>query len=92
MIEHRADPRRPKERGNVLRAELAPGVPVALGRLERHFYTSSSCGVCGKNQHRGGARQLSCPLPPPAGRQSARIGQRLIHALPRAAAGRPARV
>jgi FdhD protein len=33
---------------NVVRVELAAGVPVDLGRLQRHFYTTSSCGVCGK--------------------------------------------
>ena len=34
--------------GNVVRVELRPGVAVELARLERHFYTASSCGVCGK--------------------------------------------
>ncbi|HZW60472.1 MAG TPA: formate dehydrogenase accessory sulfurtransferase FdhD [Woeseiaceae bacterium] len=33
---------------NVVRVELAAGVPVDLERLTRHFYTTSSCGVCGK--------------------------------------------
>jgi FdhD protein len=33
---------------NVVRVELAPGVVVDFERLKRHFYTTSSCGVCGK--------------------------------------------
>ena len=33
---------------NVVRVELGPNVEVDLGRLQRHFYTTSSCGVCGK--------------------------------------------
>jgi FdhD protein len=33
---------------NAVRVELAPGVEVAFGSLERHFATTSSCGVCGK--------------------------------------------
>ena len=33
---------------NVVRVDLTAGVAVDLGRLQRHFYTTSSCGVCGK--------------------------------------------
>jgi FdhD protein len=33
---------------NVIRVELGADVDVDLGRLQRHFYTTSSCGVCGK--------------------------------------------
>lgn len=33
---------------NVVRVDLRPGVAVDIDRLERHFYMTSSCGVCGK--------------------------------------------
>ena len=33
---------------NTVRVELDDDVSVDLDRLARHFYTSSSCGVCGK--------------------------------------------
>ncbi len=33
---------------NVVAVDLRPDVAVDLERLKRHFYTSSSCGVCGK--------------------------------------------
>lgn len=33
---------------NTIRVELEDGVTVDLERLTRHFYTTSSCGVCGK--------------------------------------------
>ena len=33
---------------NVVRVELEPGVAIDVDKLKRHFYTTSSCGVCGK--------------------------------------------
>ncbi len=33
---------------NVVRVALADGVQVDWQRLQRHFYSTSSCGVCGK--------------------------------------------
>jgi FdhD protein len=33
---------------NTIRVEISPDVDLDLSRLERHFYTTSSCGVCGK--------------------------------------------
>jgi FdhD protein len=34
---------------NVVRVRLREGVDVDLQRLKRHFYATSSCGVCGKS-------------------------------------------
>jgi FdhD protein len=78
-LAHHTDPRRPKERGNVLRATLAPGLVLELDRLERHFYTTSSCGVCGKTSI-DAVKATSCPAPPPA--DAPRVPASLIHALP----------
>lgn len=33
---------------NVVMARFQPAVQVAVQQLDRHFYTTSSCGVCGK--------------------------------------------
>lgn len=47
---------------NIVRVDLAVGVSVDLGKLQRHFYTTSSCGVCGKSSldalHLSGASAL----------------------------------
>ena len=52
---------------NVIRVELAAEVDVDLGRLQRHFYTTSSCGVCGKTSldalRVGGAEPAPDPGP-----------------------------
>jgi FdhD protein len=47
-IAHRGEPAPDTGLQNIVRVELRPDVAVDLGRLERHFYTTSSCGVCGK--------------------------------------------
>jgi FdhD protein len=39
---------KPCKGDNTIRVELEAGVEVDLERLQRHFYTTSSCGVCGK--------------------------------------------
>jgi len=39
---------KPCDGDNTVRVELESDVEVDLERLERHFYTTSSCGVCGK--------------------------------------------
>lgn len=39
---------KPEEEGNVIRIELSYSIHVNEEKLARHFYTSSSCGVCGK--------------------------------------------
>ncbi len=38
----------PCGKANTIRVELEDGVVVDWKRLERHFYRTSSCGVCGK--------------------------------------------
>jgi FdhD protein len=49
-----------------VRITLRPGVKLELDRLQRNFYTTSSCGVCGKTSLE--ALEMNCfsPLPPSA--------------------------
>jgi FdhD protein len=37
-----------EQRRNIVTVTLTPGLDFDLSRLERNFYTTSSCGVCGK--------------------------------------------
>ncbi|MEE9255418.1 MAG: formate dehydrogenase accessory sulfurtransferase FdhD, partial [Pseudomonadales bacterium] len=47
-VAHCEPPRAGEDRENVITAQLADGVVFDAQRLQRHFYTTSSCGVCGK--------------------------------------------
>src|SRR5207247_2183169 len=47
---------------NVVRVALRHGVELDLAKLDRHFYTTSSCGVCGKTSIEA-LRVIVQPLP-----------------------------
>lgn len=48
-IKYCEDVGRQEEKDNVVRVELKPDVVLDLKKLLRNFYTTSSCGVCGKS-------------------------------------------
>ncbi len=52
-----------EQRYNTVNVSLRGGELPELGALERHFYTSSACGVCGKASLEALELQ-ACPLPP----------------------------
>jgi FdhD protein len=66
--------------GNVVRVDLRPGVAVDLARLERHTYTASSCGVCGKASL--AAVRVAIRHRPPAARPT--VDPRVVGRLPAA--------
>lgn len=37
-----------RNQGNIVRVELSPLIELDIKSLQRHFYTTSSCGICGK--------------------------------------------
>jgi FdhD protein len=63
---------------NTVRVDLAAGVEVDMKRLERHFYTSSSCGVCGKTSI-DALRTGACSIDD---RADLIVADRTIHRLP----------
>ncbi len=48
-VEHCGPPAPDTGNHNIIRVDLEQQVRVDLERLHRHFYTTSSCGVCGKS-------------------------------------------
>lgn len=47
---------------NIVRVELKPHITVDFQSLERHFYATSSCGICGKASIE--AIEQKCPILP----------------------------
>jgi FdhD protein len=64
---------------NVVRVELKDDVQVEIGKLERNFYTTSSCGVCGKSSIE--AVKTVCRLHAPKN-NNLRFSSLLLHELP----------
>jgi FdhD protein len=61
-----------------VRVTLRPGVKVDLDRLQRNFYTTSSCGVCGKTSLEALEMTIFSPLPAPTWQIEAEV----VSALP----------
>jgi FdhD protein len=70
----------PPGRANVVRIGLRDHVAVDLRRLERNFYTNSSCGVCGKASIE--ALRLQSPWPPLPEGSPPRVSASLLLRLP----------
>lgn len=64
-------------RQNTVRVELATDVPVSIANLQRNFYTTSSCGICGKASLL--ALHTVCP---PRVENSFRIEANVLYRLP----------
>jgi FdhD protein len=62
---------------NSVRVDLATNVAVSLGTLQRNFYTTSSCGICGKASLL--ALRTVCP---PRAANNFRVDARLLYRLP----------
>lgn len=62
---------------NTIRVDLADAAAVDLKKLERHFYTTSSCGVCGKSSIEALRTEAK-----PIAESGLRVSADLIHSLP----------
>lgn len=68
---------RPNSKHNIVRVDLATGVTVSLASLQRNFYTTSSCGICGKASLL--ALRTVCP---PRVTNNFRVDAQVLHSLP----------
>ncbi|HHH49896.1 MAG TPA: formate dehydrogenase accessory sulfurtransferase FdhD [Saprospiraceae bacterium] len=65
-------------KGNIILIELDDNIEINLQKLERHFYTSSSCGVCGKSSIEAIYQSGATNIP----NNNIYIDAKLIHQLP----------
>jgi FdhD protein len=63
---------------NIVRVELKPYILVDFQSLERHFYATSSCGICGKASIE--AIQQKCPILP---KNDFKVSAEFIQTLPK---------
>ena len=71
------DASRPNSKQNIVRVHLATHVTASLASLQRNFYTTSSCGICGK------ASLLSLrTVCPPRARNNFRVHAQTLYSLP----------
>jgi FdhD protein len=75
-IKYCEDGGRQEQKENIVRVELKPEVQLDFEKLQRHFYTTSSCGVCGKSSI--DAVKVNCS----SVTDNFQISSKLIHALP----------
>ena len=68
---------------NELQVDLHPSLEVDINRLDRHFYTTSSCGVCGKTSLDAIAAQGAPAIPI----EGFTVDTALVHKLPESARG-----
>ncbi len=66
-----------EQRYNIVNVELRDGLIPDLQPLERHFYTSSACGVCGKASLEA-LRMRDCPVIP----LGLKVTPEIIYSLP----------
>jgi FdhD protein len=68
---------KPGSKQNTVRVDLAPDVAVNVGSLQRNFYTTSSCGICGKASLL--ALRTVCP---PRAANNFKVNAQLLYRLP----------
>jgi len=71
------DTSKPNSKHNIVRADLAANVTVGLASLQRNFYTTSSCGICGKASLL--ALRTVCP---PRATNNFRVDAQMLYSLP----------